>query len=285
MLNAFRTDTKLSSRETLVLNVLPFILFFAAYFVLTYVVHWLALPEANQAVQWLSAQGIDSPNPRLLPLPSDIWQSFLSSLKPDSAGHVQLTEDVCATLRRFTIGLSISTLFAIPLGLFTLFPKWREFWVPILGWFDKVQALLLWPILLLFLGLDEAPKIAIVIVGVLPGIALEIARLVELVKKDQIYKAQTLGATEMEVVWHVVYRQIFPLIIAAIAATFKAAWGYVIAAEMSVASCGIGYRIFLAKRLMDMPTILAYVIVAMLIMFAADLLFGWWRRSYRWANQ
>lgn len=285
MLKAFRTDTKLSPRVTRLLNVLPFVLFFTGYFALAGFVHWLETPQAAQVVQWLSAQGINSPNPRLLPLPADIWHSFVTGMQPNATGHVQLLDDVCASLTRFCIGLSISTLVAIPLGLYTLFPAWKAFWIPKLTWLDKVQPLLLLPVLFIFLGVDEAPKIAIVVLGVLPGIALEVARMAEQVSKDQIYKAQTLGASESEVVWSVVFPQIFPAIIAAISATFKAAWGYVIASEMSVASCGIGFRIFLAKRLMDMPTILEYVIVAMLIMFVLDLIFGLWRRSYRWANQ
>lgn len=285
MLRAFRTDTKLSSRETLFLNILPFILGFAAYFALALFVHWLEAPEATQVVQWLSAHGIDSPNPRLLPLPTDIWHSFVTSIQPDTNGRVQLYGDICASLTRFCIGLSISTVFAIPLGLFTLFPRWQATWMLITRGMDKVQALLLLPVLFIFLGVDEAPKIAIVVLGVLPGIALEVALLVEQVPKDQIYKAQTLGASEWEIALRIVLPQIFPQIIAVIAATFKAAWGFVIASEMSVASCGIGYRIFLAKRLMDMPTILEYVIVAIVIAFALDLLFSLWRRSYRWANQ
>lgn len=285
MLKAFRTDTKLSAQESLFLGILPFILGFAGYFALALLVHWLDTPQAIQVTQWLSAHGIESPNARLLPLPADIWRAFATSIQPDKNGQILLIRDVCASLARFCIGLSVSTVIAVPLGLFTIFPRWKKFWMPILKWTDKVQVLLLLPVLFIFLGVDEAPKIAIVILGVLPGIALEVALLVENVKKDQIFKAQTLGASELEIAVRVVFPQIIPAIIAVVAATFKAAWGYVIASEMSVASCGIGYRIFLAKRLMDMPTILEYVIVAIVIGFALDVLFSRWRRAYRWANQ
>lgn len=286
MLRAFRTDAKLSSWAKFFLNVLPFILIFTGYLSLSLFVHWLEAPEAAPVVQWLGTHGIDSPNPRLLPLPTDIWNSFLTSMKPDSNGHIQLYDDICASLTRFSIGLSIGSILGIPLGLYVgLFPDWTEFWKRILTLLDKVQALLLLPVLFLFLGVEEAPKIAIVVIGILPGIALEVASMAEQVPKQQIYKAQTLGATEQEIAWIIIFRQIFPLVIAAIAACFKAAWGYVIASEISVASCGIGYRIFLAKRFMDMPTILAYVILAMVLMFVLHLVFAQWRRSYRWAIQ
>lgn len=274
MLRAFRTDTKLSSTVKLVLRLLPFILCFAVYL------------AAALYVRWQEAHGIECANPRLIPLPFDIWNSFLNAIKPDGNGQIQLLNDIGASLTRFGIGLSISTLFGVPLGLYIgLFPVVKEFFKPILVLLDKNQPLLLLPILFLCLGVEEAPKIAIVVLGVLPGIALEIARMVEDIPAEQRYKAQTLGASEAEVAWSVVFPQIFPAIICAICACFKAAWGYVIAAESNVASCGLGYRIFLARRFMDMPTILSYVMLAMLIMFALDLIFQNWRRRYRWANQ
>lgn len=286
MSKAFRTDTKLSSRAQIVLNLLPFIIGFACYLALAVFVRWLESPDAIQMVHWLETYGIAAPNPRLLPLPTDIWQSFLTAIQPDTNGQIQLLQDVCASLTRFGIGLSIASVIGVPLGLYVgLFPLFRELFRPTLTLLDKVQPLLLLPVLFLFLGVEEAPKIAIVVLGILPGIALEVSRMVEQTPREQLYKAQTLGATESEIAWSIIFPQIFPLVVAAIAACFKAAWGYVIAAESNVASCGIGYRIFLAKRFMDMPTILSYVVLAMLIMFALDLMFQRWRGSYRWANQ
>lgn len=274
MLRAFRTDTKLPSWVKVFLRVLPFILCFAAYL------------SAALLIRWQEAHGIDCANPRLIPLPTDIWNSFITAIQPGGNGHIQLLDDACASLARFGVGLSIATLFGVPLGLYVgLFPIAREFFKPILVLLDKNQPLLLLPILFLCLGVEEAPKIAIVVLGVLPGLALEVARMVEEIPSEQRYKAQTLGATEAELAWSIIFPQIFPAILAALSSNFKAAWGYVIAAESNVASCGLGYRIFLARRFMDMPTIMSYVILAMLIMFTLDLMFQLWRRRYRWANQ
>lgn len=269
----FRTDTKLPSWLKLVLNVAPFVLFVVGYLAVAIL------------IRYQDAHGIPTANPRCVPLPADIWQACLATCTPNANGHILVLDDLAATGTRFAIGLLISVIIGSPLGIYLeLFPA-LAFGKPITEWFEKIQPLLLLPILFIFFGIGEESKIALIVLGILPGYTLEVARMTKQIPSQQRYKAQTLGASEQEIAWSVVFPQIFPLMLAAIRSTLKVACGLVIAAESNAASAGIGYRIFLVRRFMQMDTILWYVMLFMIIMFCADLLFQAWERRYRWANK
>jgi len=271
---AFRTDTKLPTWLRVALNLAPFILIAISYVAFAIL------------IRYQDAHGIPTANPRCVPLPGDIWQAFLNSITPNSGGQIMLLDDLSATGQRFGIGLFISALLGGPLGIYIgLFPTFTAFGKPIGDWLSKIQPLLLLPILFIFFGIGEESKIALIVLGVLPGYILEVARMTKQIRVEQIHKAQTLGASESEIAWSIVFPQIFPSMLASIRANLSIAFGLVIAAESNAASAGLGYRIFLVRRFMDMSTILEYVMLAMLIMFAADLLFQTWEHRYRWNNK
>jgi NitT/TauT family transport system permease protein len=134
-----------------------------------------------------------------------------------------------------------------------------------------VPALALLPILFIALGLGEAAKIALVAIGVTPVIIRDLAMRVQELPREQIVKAETLGASSWQIAIRIVLPQILPRLIDSLRLALGPAWLFLIAAEAIAAESGLGFRIFLVRRYLAMDVILPYVLWITLLAAAMDL--------------
>ena len=94
------------------------------------------------------------------------------------------------------------------------------------------------------------------------------------------YKAYTLGASHLEVIWTIIFRQVLPRLIDGVRLMIGPVMVFLIAAEMLVGDVGFGYRIRLQSKLLNMSVVYPYL--AMLAAFgfgmdyALQLLQRWW---------
>lgn len=209
---------------------------------------------------------------------------YLAQLKVDAQDKLEAAEnsrlvlDSAASLQRFGIGLGIVAL-GVVLGLYMgTFPILESFFYWFFIFIDKVPPLLILPVLVIYLGVGEESKVALVVLGVMPGVVLEAYNRTKEIAVQQRHKGHTLGASESEIAWVIYFPQILPKMLAALRANFKAAWGYVIAGETISALYGIGYRVYLLKRNASMDVIIPYVLLATAFMFLLDYLFQWLER-------
>ncbi len=106
--------------------------------------------------------------------------------------------------------------------------------------------------------------------GVLPSLAQTVYLSVKDVPDEYLYKAYTLGASHVEVVWNVVFRQVLPKLIDAIRLQLGPAMVYLIAAEMVVGDVGFGYRIRLQSKLLNMDVVYPYLVILAVFGFTVD---------------
>lgn len=270
----FRTDSKLP-RWSWLLGMLPFIIMIALY-----------LGGAQHLRQVEASDTEDAAaSSKLMPMPMEMWDGFKrSALEKDSKGEYRLWLDTAASTQRFGIGMGI-VAFGVIIGLYMgTFPLIEALFYRFFVFADKVPPLLLLPVLFIVFDVGELSKIALVVIGVLPGVVLDACQRTKEVPREQFYKAQTLGASETEIAWCVVFPQILPKMLSTLRLSFKAAWSYVIAGESIAASVGIGYRIFVLRRYVAMDIIIPYVIWATLLMFVLDYIFQWLEKRFKWAD-
>lgn len=151
--------------------------------------------------------------------------------------------------------------------------------------FDKIPALAILPILFLIIPDSETTKIVLIVIGVAPTIILDTFLRVKKVHDEQVVTALTLGASVPEVTYKVVFPQIFPEVLNTIRLNFKSVILFLLAGEGIDASAGVGYRIFVAKRTIDMATIIPYVFLISLVAFLVDGGFRAWIKAYKWFNK
>jgi NitT/TauT family transport system permease protein len=146
-----------------------------------------------------------------------------------------------------------------------------------------VPPLAVLPILFITVGLGEAAKITLIAIGITPPLIRDVAMRTADIPRQQLVKAQTLGASTWTLTLRVVLPQILPRLIDSLRLQIGPAWLFLIAAEAIAAEAGLGYRIFLVRRYLAMDVILPYVAWITLLAFMMD--FGLrilQRRAFPW---
>ncbi|RUO99162.1 ABC transporter permease [Hyphomicrobium sp.] len=235
------------------------------------------LPFALLCLAYVVGSGVrlaENPNDKLLPSFSKMGEAIDDyALKPDArTGDYLLWEDTGASLTRLLTGLAISTLIALVLGIVLgLLPVAGATFAPVIAVLSMVPPLALLPILFIVMGLGEASKIALIVIGTSLKLIRDISLRVEDIPREQLIKAQTLGASSLQIALRVILPQTLPRLIDSVRFEIGPAWLFLIAAEAIAADSGLGYRIFLVRRYLSMDVILPYVAWITLLAFLMDL--------------
>ncbi|MGD1879176.1 MAG: ABC transporter permease [Kiloniellaceae bacterium] len=252
------------------LGALPFILLAAAY---------LMASDARLAV---------NPNDKLLPS----LQSFADAIdrlafQPDPRkGTYILWDDTLASLLRLGLGLTVATGIGLVCGIaIGLLPLARSAFAPVVAVLSVVPPLAVLPVLFIVFGLGELAKVTLIVIGVTPFMVRDLSMSVAGLPREQLVKAQTLGASTWQIVTRVVLPQTLPRLISALRLSLGPAWLFLISSEAIAATEGLGYRIFLVRRYLAMDVILPYVAWITLLAFVLDwLLRRLSRRAFAWQS-
>ncbi len=228
----------------------------------------------------------ENPKDKVVPTFSEMADGFKrAAFEKDRKGDYRLLLDTLASVRRFLISLALLS-FAVIMGLMMgVFPYQELIFLCFMTFFDKIPALAVLPILFIIFGLGETSKVALILIGVFPTIALDTYLRTKDVPREQISKGLALGASQFEIAFRVVLPQIFPLVLNTIRLNFKAMILFLIAGESLAATVGLGYRIFVVRRYIAMDIIIPYVIWMSLLAFSADLLVRTWiKKRHQWSE-
>jgi NitT/TauT family transport system permease protein len=252
------------------LSTLPFIVLIAAY---------LFASHARLAA---------NPGDKLLPAPATIAATMhrFAFEEDERSGEYLLWNDTGASLERLLTALGASALIGIILGVaIGVLPYLRVTLAPLIAVVSLIPPLAVLPILFIVVGLGEMAKITLIIIGVAPVIARDLAMRAQELPGEQIIKAQTLGASSWQLVLRVVLPQMWPRLVDSLRLTLGSAWLFLIAAEAIASTEGLGYRIFLVRRYLAMDVILPYVAWITLLAFTMDWLLRLLRaKAFAWAK-
>lgn len=229
-----------------------------------------------------------NPMDKVLPLPSGMAESMAALLfQPDQlSGHLIFWADTVASLQRLGLGLGIATLSALLIGLVLgILPPVRATFGPLVTAIAVIPPIALLPILFIALGLGETAKVALMVIGIAPVMVRDIAAHVAALPREQIVKAQTLGASSWQLMIRVALPQAMPRLIHAVRLSLGPAWVFLISAEAIASDVGLGYRIFLVRRYLSMDVIIPYVAwIAVLAIVMDVALIVLSRRLFPWAH-
>ncbi|QQN73738.1 ABC transporter permease [Croceicoccus sp. YJ47] len=229
-----------------------------------------------------------NPADKILPLPGqmvDAMAALILERDPLSGGRL-FWDDTFASLTRLAIGLLISTASALLAGLVLgILPTVRATFGPLVTGIAVIPPIALLPVLFIAFGLGETAKVALIVIGIAPFMIRDIAAHIAALPREQIIKAQTLGANSWQVMIRVALPQAMPRLIHAVRLSLGPAWVFLISAEAIAADVGLGYRIFLVRRYLSMDIILPYVAWIALLAVTMDLLLTQAsRRMFPWAH-
>ncbi|MFM7634184.1 MAG: ABC transporter permease [Cyanobacteriota bacterium] len=230
---------------------------------------------------WSALTASGAVNPLFLPSPAAVWQAGQRQ-----AQQGLLLGDITASLGRVAAGFGLSAAVALPLGIAMgtnrVVCRLLE---PLLGLIRYMPAPAFIPLLIIYFGLGELPKVLLIFIGTLFFNTLMIMDAVKFVPHELIETALTLGGRQGQVLTRVITPCIAPQVLDAYRINMAAAWNLVIVAELVAATEGLGKRISMAQRFLRTDDIFLGLIVIGLIGLAIDLSFRLlMRRSCAWAN-
>lgn len=229
-----------------------------------------------------------NPSDKIFPLPSGMVHALWSMLtQPDPlSGNLVFWADTLASLQRLGLGLGIATVTALVAGLVLgILPPVRATFGPLVTGIAVIPPIALLPILFIALGLGETAKVALIVIGIAPVMIRDIVDHVSGLPREQIVKAQTLGASSWQIMIRVALPQAMPRLFQAIRLALGPAWVFLISAEAVASDVGLGYRIFLVRRYLSMDVIIPYVAWIALLAIAMDLALNLLnRRMFPWAH-
>jgi NitT/TauT family transport system permease protein len=177
------------------------------------------------------------------------------------------------SFRRVVIGWSIGTLFAIPVGLLIgRIPVLRKLIEPFVNFFRFVPPLALLTIFLMWFGVGEFSKVALIVYGTVFTVLVNTIAGVIAVDQDRINSARTLGVSEWKIIYSVIWPSVIPYVFTGARLGLGGAFTSIIAAEMLAAKEGIGYLIYTSRMYFHTDWIFAGIIVLGLMGYISDKL-------------
>lgn len=185
-------------------------------------------------------------------------------------------EDLFVSASRVSIGFLCATVLAFPLGLLAgTFRPVQIFLEPVLDFVRYMPAVAFIPLVMLWMGIGESAKMAIIFIGTFFQMVLMMGDDVRRVAMTQIEAAQTMGANKREVIWTVIFPAAAPALLTTCRVTLGWGWTYLVVAELVSANDGLGYAILKAQRFLQTDKIFAGIIVIGLIGLLQDQLLRW----------
>jgi NitT/TauT family transport system permease protein len=236
------------------------------------------LPFAALLIAYMigsAARLAENANDKLLPSFAGFADAInrMALMADARTGDYLLWTDTAASLTRLFSGIGIATAIALAVGmLIGMLPYVRAFLAPFVATISMVPPLALLPILFIIMGLGEASKITLIVIGVTPIMIRDLALKALELPREQIIKAETLGGSSWQIALRVVLPQILPRLFTCVRLQLGPAWLFLIAAEAISSDAGLGYRIFLVRRYLAMDVIFPYVVWITLLAVGTDLI-------------
>lgn len=212
-----------------------------------------------------------------LPRAGIVSSAFLSPPSAVLAAIVQLIETgqlnkhIFASLKRSLAGLSLAILAGVSLGLLMgVIRRFEAFVDPLLQLFRQVSALALFPVFLLFFGIGEASKIAIIFWAAFWPVLLNTISGVKQVEKLLIHSALSMGATRGFIFFKVILPAAAPSIFTGIRLAGAYSITALVAAEMIGSHAGLGFLTLNSQEIFQIPSMYAGIVLLALLGLALN---------------
>lgn len=206
-----------------------------------------------------------------LPSPQAVGQAFVTLQRSGFAGQ-SLTESMGASLFRLASGFLVAAAVGIPLGIAMARVKWLYRAVdPFVEFLRPVPPLAYIPLLVVWFGIGETPKVVLIAAGTLPIIIINSMSGVRSTPPVRLRVAQCLGANRWQMFRHVVLPSALPEIFTGLRVANGVAWTCLVAAELIAAQSGLGWMVQSAGQALRVEIVIAGIILIGLFGYATEL--------------
>lgn len=220
-------------------------------------------------------------DPLFLPSPGRVFEAGY-----DLFAELSFSTDILNSVYRVMVGFLLAAVIGVPLGLIMgTFKAAEAFTEPVIGFIRYMPASAFIPLFILWLGIGDVEKIAIIFVGSFFQLVLMVAVVAKNVHKDMLETAYTLGARRLQVVRKVLLPASMPGILDTLRIIVGWAWTYIIVAELVASASGIGYMIISSQRMLRTGNIIFGILTIGMLGLITDYFFKWlYRRLFPWMD-
>ena len=188
---------------------------------------------------------------------------------------------------RAGIGLALAAVVGIAVGIFMgRFRAVENFVDPLISALFPTPKLAIFPLMMVFLGIGDASKVALIFLGCFFPIVISTYTGVKNVDKYFIWNARTKGASHRQVLWTVVFPAAMPFVFAGLRVATSTAFLLIVASELIAANEGLGYLIIYAQRTFNPTLMFSGVLMVASMGFIVDrLLLALGRWLFAWQEK
>ena len=234
------------------------------------------------AVGWELAVRAGLSDGRLVPPPSRIYAQF-----DELARSGELLRHVTATLLRVVAGFGVGTGLGTVLGAISGYSTLvRRLIDPSLQGLRAVPSIAWIPLFILWLGIFETSKVALIAAGVFFPVYLGVMGAVMSVDRKIVEVGRVFRLSGVQMVWRILFPAVLPAYVIALRAGLGLGWMFVIAAEFMGASEGLGYLLIDGQQLGKLAEIVAAIVAFALLGKTTDwLIVGVTAPFLRWEDR
>lgn len=240
----------------------------------------LWLPLGLLAV-WEAASRAGLVAPHLMPAPSAVLGTLVE-LGASGALGKHISASVLRVLTGFALGTAVALTVGAAVGLSHRVERILD---PTLQGLRSIPSLAWVPLLLLWLGIDEAPKLTLIAIGAFFPVYLNLVAGIRNVDRKLVEVGQVYGLGALELARRIILPGTLPHLLTGLRTGLGMAWLYLVAAELIAATRGLGYLLTDGRETSRADLVLgAILLLAVLGKVADGLLKALEARLLRWRD-
>ena len=206
-----------------------------------------------------------------LPSPVIVVERFHDLINNGYMG-ISLWSHIGASLGRIGTALVMAVITAIPVGIAIGKSKVvRGILDPIIEFYRPIPPLAYLPLIVIWCGIGELSKVLLIYLAIFAPIVIATATGVRTVDQAKIRAAQSLGATQKQIIQHVILPSALPSILTGIRIGLGVGWSTLVAAELVGASEGLGFMVQSSSQLLATDVVIVGILIIAVIAFALEM--------------
>ncbi|WP_326535156.1 ABC transporter permease subunit [Pseudorhodoferax sp.] len=235
---------------------------------------------------WALVTNMGWVKPLFLPTPQAVFQQFYEYLT-GQANDKPLWQHFLASMFRVFSAFFLACVTAIPVGIAMGMSRYaRGIFDPPLEFYRPLPPLAYLPLIIIWFGIDELPKVLLIFLSCFAPLALAARSGMRGASQEQINAAYSMGANYWQVVRYVVLPSALPEILVGMRIAIGFGWTTLVAAEMVAANMGLGQMVLNASNFLRTDIVIMGIVVIGVVAYLFDLLMRWVeRRAVPWKGR
>jgi len=217
--------------------------------------------------------------PLFLPSPQAVLQQFIEYLT-GSANDKPLWQHFLASILRVAAAFWLAVVTAVPVGIAMGMSRVaRGIFDPPLEFYRPLPPLSYLPLIIIWFGIDELPKVLLIYLSCFAPLALAARSGMKSASQEQINAAYSMGASYAQVIRHVILPSALPEILVGMRIAIGFGWTTLVAAEMVAANVGLGQMVLNASNFLRTDIVIMGIVVIGVVAYLFDLVMRWVERQ------